>query len=115
MDAKRMDVKRIDSRGKGSGSGKRSVAGGDGRRPSKRHRTRVVIADDDPVLLDQIGLLLERQFDVVGRAGNGRELVETVERFSPSIVVADITMPELNGIEAARRITKKHPEVKVVM
>jgi DNA-binding NarL/FixJ family response regulator len=75
----------------------------------------VVIADNDPIILAEIGRLLATRFDVVARAGNGRELVETVQRVSPAVVVADITMPEMNGIEAARRITKAYPGVKVVM
>jgi DNA-binding NarL/FixJ family response regulator len=109
-----MAVKRINASKRDSKSRKRSTATGNGR-PPKKNRVRVVIADDEPVILDQIGLLLETDFNVVGRAGNGRELVETVQRLSPSIVVADITMPEMNGIEAVRRITKAHPDVKVVM
>src|SRR4030095_2339120 len=110
-----MAVKRINPSKKNSKSKKRSTATGDGPRPSKKNRVRVVIADDEPVIRDQIGLLLEEDFNVVGRAGDGRELVETVQRLSPSIVVADITMPEMDGIEATRRITKTHADVKVVM
>ena len=74
-----------------------------------------MIADDEPVMLDQIGMLLESDFDVVGRACNGRELVEAVQHLSPSVAVADITMPEMDGIEATRRITKTNPKVKVVI
>jgi len=76
---------------------------------------RVVVADNDPIILSEIGKLLATRFDVVARAGNGRELVEVVQRLSPAVVVVDITMPEMNGIEAARRITKANPSVKVVM
>ena len=80
-----------------------------------KRRVRVVVADNDPIILDEIGRLLETRFDVVARAGNGRDLVETVQKLSPAVVVADVTMPEINGIEAARRITKAYPGVKVVM
>ena len=110
-----MAGKRINARNKSSKSDKRSTATGESRRPSRKNLVRIVIADDEPVILDQIGLLLETDFDVVGRAGNGRELVETVQRLSPSIVVADITMPEMDGIEATRRITKTQTDVKIVM
>jgi DNA-binding NarL/FixJ family response regulator len=110
-----MVAKRTTASRKNHGSGKRSSAVSNGRQRSKKGSVRVVIADDEPVILDQIGMLLETDFDVVGRACNGRELVETAQRLSPSIVVADITMPEMNGIEATRRITKTNPKVKVVM
>jgi len=74
-----------------------------------------VIADDDPLVRDQIGSILETHFDVVARAENGRELLKLVEKHSPSVVVTDITMPEMDGIEASRRIAKKFPAVKVVV
>src|SRR5262245_30273803 len=109
------EAKRIDSSRKDFGRDKPSTAAKDGKRSSRKSRVRVVIADDEPVMLDQISLLLESQYDIVGRARNGRELVETVQRLSPSVVVADIMMPEMDGIQATRRITKTHPDVKVVM
>ena len=80
-----------------------------------RRRARLVVADDDPSILDQIAGILETRFDVVGRACNGLELVDAVRTFSPDVVVSDITMPELNGIRAARLITETYPGVKVVM
>ena len=87
-----------------------------GQPPTKKgKRVRVVIADDNPAILEQISLLIETRFDVVGRVHNGRELMEAVQRLSPSVVVADITMPEMDGIEAARRITQTYPGVKVVI
>ena len=86
-----------------------------GQSESCEPRVRVVVADNDPIILDEIRKLLETRFDVVARAVNGRELVKTVQRLSPAVVVADITMPEMNGIEAARWITKECPGVKVVM
>src|SRR5262249_23572844 len=82
---------------------------------AEKERVRVVIADDDPVILDQIGSLLQTSFDVVGRAANGRELLEAVQQLSPAVAVVDITMPELNGIEATRQITKANRTVKVVI
>jgi DNA-binding NarL/FixJ family response regulator len=76
---------------------------------------RIVVADDDPLILDQIATYLETCFDVVARVGNGLELVEAVNRFKPAVVIADIAMPEMNGIEATRKIRKAHRDVKVVM
>jgi DNA-binding NarL/FixJ family response regulator len=83
--------------------------------PARKERVRIVIADDDPIILDYIANLLETQFNVVGRAGNGTELVESVRRLTPEVVLADIAMPELTGLEAARQITKTLRNVKVVM
>jgi DNA-binding NarL/FixJ family response regulator len=82
---------------------------------SDKERARVVIADDDPLILEHIAILLETEFDVVGRARNGIELLESVERLAPAAVVADLAMPELNGIQAAREITKTFGNVKVVI
>src|SRR5262249_39080760 len=78
-------------------------------------RVRIVIADDDPQVLHEVALLLESRFDVVGRAGNGVELIQAVQTLSPAVVVTDIAMPHMSGIEAARRITTAQPDVKVVM
>ena len=90
-----------------TGSSRRQLAGSE--------RARVIIADDDPLILDQIASLLETRFDVVARVGNGSELVDAVKRLVPAVVVADIAMPKLNGIEATRQIRKTNPDVKVVM
>jgi len=66
-------------------------------------------------MLDRIGSLLEPRFDVVGRAAHGRELVEAVGTLLPSVVVTDLAMPEMNGLEACRLITSKYSGVKVVV
>ncbi len=78
-------------------------------------RVRIVIADDDSIILDHLTTLLETRFDVLGRAQNGRELVQMVHRLLPDIVVTDVTMPEMNGIDAARQIKKTRHNVKVIM
>ena len=82
---------------------------------TRTERVRIVIADDDPKSLDELGNLLETQFDLVGRAENGRKLIEAVDRLLPAVVVTDLSMPQTNGIEAAKHITKSHPNVKVVI
>ena len=84
-------------------------------KPARTERVRIVIADDDPMSLDELGNLLEAQFDTVGRAENGKRLIECVHKLQPAVVVTDLSMPEMNGIEAARHITKAYPNVKVVI
>src|SRR5215475_13431544 len=78
-------------------------------------RVRVVIADDSAACLDHIGRLLETRFEIVARAADGIECVEAVRRLSPSVVVTDISMPRMNGIEAPRLIARYCPGVKVIV
>ncbi len=86
----------------------------DGRGSKVPERLRLVIADDDPAILDQVAQILSR-FEVVARARNGRVLVEAVDRTEPDIVVTDLSMPVMNGIEATRGIVRARPRVKVVI
>ena len=83
--------------------------------PRGQQRVRIVIADDDPTMLDTLSGLLEKHFEIVYRAANGRDLLKAVEKHAPAVVVTDISMPEVNGIEAARQITTTYQDVKVVM
>jgi DNA-binding NarL/FixJ family response regulator len=76
---------------------------------------RVVIADDDALILNHVADMLSAEFEVVALARNGVELVDAVARFAPEVVVADVMMPEMNGIEAARKITSGPGGVKVLM
>ncbi len=80
-------------------------------------RIRIVLADDHNLIRSGLRLLLERQEDleVVGEAGDGRAAVECVERTGPDVVVLDIAMPLLNGIEAARQIAARFSDVKIVI
>ena len=70
---------------------------------------RIVLADDHAVMRRGLRLVLEQQkdFQIVGEAGDGREALDLVEKVKPDVAVLDITMPNLNGIEAARQITAK--------
>ena len=69
-------------------------------------RGRVLLADDHRMFAEGLVRLLEPHFGIVGVIDNGRELVEAVERLRPDVIVADISMPSLNGIEGVRRIKK---------
>lgn len=77
---------------------------------------RIVLADDHAILRDGLSRSFEQQSDieVVGQAGDGLEAVTLVRKLKPDIIVMDIGMPELNGMEAARRITKEVPGVKII-
>lgn len=79
-------------------------------------RITIVIADDHELVRKSIAALLrnETDFEVVGECSNGRELLDLVTAFRPSVAIVDVAMPELNGVEAARRIYKISPLTRVV-
>lgn len=66
------------------------------------------------MLLDAFEQLLEKCCDIVGRVTDGRALLEATAELIPDVVVADIGMPELNGLDAGRQIIEQHPDVKLV-
>ena len=78
---------------------------------------RILLADDHTVMRNGLRLLLERQrnLTVVGEASDGRETVRLAEQLSPDVVVMDIAMPKLNGIEAARQIMAANPDLAIVI
>ena len=80
-------------------------------------RTTVFVADDHAILRDGLATLLAAQSDmeVVGTAGNGREAIAGVLRLAPQVAIIDISMPELDGIEAARQILAGNPDVHVMI
>lgn len=78
--------------------------------------TKILLVDDHPLVRKGLRLLIEGEADmqVVGEAGNGREAIDRVRECSPDVVVMDITMPDINGIEATRKIVADFPHVKVI-
>jgi DNA-binding NarL/FixJ family response regulator len=81
------------------------------------NRTKILIADDHEVVRKGLRSLLEHEpaLEVVGEACNGREAVEKASTNHPDVVVLDIGMPELNGLEATRRIVKAAPRTEVLI
>jgi DNA-binding NarL/FixJ family response regulator len=77
-------------------------------------RPRVLLADDHLIMVDGLKSLLEDRFEVVGTVGDGRALVEAAARLQPDIVVLDIAMPELNGLDAARQLKRAVPRAKLI-
>src|SRR5260370_34623779 len=78
---------------------------------------RILLADDHTIIRSGLRLLLEQQpdFKVVAEAGDGREAVELVSRHHPEVIVLDIGMPQLNGIEATQQIVSREPRTQVVI
>jgi DNA-binding NarL/FixJ family response regulator len=77
-------------------------------------KTRILLADDHPALLEREAALLGSSFDVVGTASSGEEMLSLAMRLDPTVIVADIMMPVLNGIEAAHRLREAGSRAKVV-
>jgi len=77
-------------------------------------RPRVLLADDHVIVAEGLRGLLEPEFDLVGIVQDGRALLSAAEELRPDVIVADISMPLLNGIDAVRQIKKIHEEIKVV-
>jgi DNA-binding NarL/FixJ family response regulator len=80
-------------------------------------RIRILIADDHGIVRTGLRLQLERneQFEVVGEAADGREAVRMAEQLAPDVVIMDIAMPSLNGIQAAAQIIKNLPNTGIIM
>lgn len=77
-------------------------------------RPRLLIADDHKIFVEGMKRLLSADFDIAGVAEDGRKLVAAAEKLRPDVIVADISMPMLNGIEALRQLRKKDKQAKVV-
>lgn len=79
--------------------------------------TRILLADDHAVVRKGLRFLLKSEpgMEVVGEAGNGREAVKLAEELNPDVVIMDIAMPELNGIDATAQIVKRNPNIGVII
>jgi DNA-binding NarL/FixJ family response regulator len=77
-------------------------------------KPRVLLADDHALVLGAFEKLLAGECDIVGQVGDGRALVAAVETLNPDVVVLDISMPLLNGLDAGRQIKQKSRDVKLV-
>lgn len=75
----------------------------------------VLLADDHKIVLEGLKSLLEDQFEIVATVQDGRKLLEKVKELRPDVIVVDITMPLLNGIDAVRQVRKGGSKVKVVV
>jgi DNA-binding NarL/FixJ family response regulator len=78
------------------------------------HRSRILIADDHSLVAELCKKLLEAEFDVVGTVSEGRALVRAAANLKPDVIVADIAMPVLNGIDAGQQVKEMCPAVKLI-
>ena len=81
------------------------------------NKLRIILAEDHETIRDGLKLLVNSRSDmeVVGEADNGRTALQLAEEFSPDVVVMDISMPELNGLQATKKLKDKSPQVKVLI
>ena len=77
-------------------------------------RPTVLIADDHRLVMEGISRIVERDYDIIGTVTTGRDLVDALDSLNPDVILTDIAMPLLNGIEAVRQIKRKKPGVKII-
>ena len=79
-------------------------------------KIKIILVDDHPIFRQGLQVLIEEQknFEVVAVAGDGRTTLQLARDLSPDVIVMDITMPELNGIEATRAILQEMPAIKII-
>ena len=83
-------------------------------KPAANDRPRVLLADDHAILLDAFKQLLEPTYEIVGAVTDGRALVEAAHRLKPDVIVADISMPQLNGLDACEELTGQLPDTRLI-
>ncbi|BCS35534.1 DNA-binding response regulator [Luteitalea sp. TBR-22] len=77
-------------------------------------RFRILLADDHPILAESLRVLLSQHYEVVGSVTDGHALLKAAEEMQPDIIVSDIAMPGLNGLDAATRLRQKLPRVRLL-
>ena len=77
-------------------------------------RVRVLLADDHQLVADGLRRILEAEFELVGTVYDGRALLSAARTLKPDVIVSDISMPEINGLEVLEELKKEDPEVRVV-
>ena len=82
---------------------------------ASRHRSRILIADDHLLVAEACRSLLEQEFEIVGIVSDGRALLQTACDLSPDVVIVDIGMPQLNGLDACGMLKAKHGALKVII
>ncbi len=84
--------------------------------PNSDNNIRVIIADDHPMVREGLqSMLTAKGIDVVGEASTGREAIDLVKQCNPSVVLMDVRMPDLDGLEATRQLHHEHPDLPVII
>jgi CheY-like chemotaxis protein len=78
-------------------------------------RLRVLLADDYPGIVDAVSRLLALDCEVVGSVTDGSELLAAAQRHQPDVIVLDLNLPNVHGLDACRQIRQRHPAIKVIM
>ena len=78
-------------------------------------RPRVLVADDHPEMVKAVCRLLALDCEVVGSVADGSAVLEAAQRLQPDVIVLDLNLPNVNGLEACRQITQANPEMKVIV
>jgi DNA-binding NarL/FixJ family response regulator len=78
-------------------------------------KIRIVLADDHEEMLSLVKEVLQTEFEVIAVVRDGRDLLHAVKKFKPDVIIADINMPEMNGIQATRRIVEEDPDAKIIL
>ena len=79
------------------------------------NKIRIVVADDNEDMLNLLKEVLELEFEVVATVQGGHDLLQAVKNFKPDVIITDINMPEMSGIEATRRILEEDPKAKIIL
>ena len=77
-------------------------------------KARILLADDHPYLLEKVTQLLQSEYEILGAVSDGQALVSAAEELKPDVLVIDVTMPVLDGIEAAKKLKEQGCESKIV-
>jgi DNA-binding NarL/FixJ family response regulator len=85
--------------------------------PLTKKKHRIIIADDHTLFRQGLKMILEdiEQIEVIADVANGKELIEITREFLPDLIIMDINMPQVNGIEASKTILQEHPEMKILV
>src|SRR5215831_11484794 len=82
---------------------------------TERLQARVLLVDDHAAVVERVSKLLSSEFAVVATAAGGLEMLDACERYDPDVIVSDVSMPGLSGIEASRKILKSRPNIRIIM
>lgn len=78
-------------------------------------KPQVIVADDHRLVAEGVVKILENDFSVVATPTDGRGFIEAVEKFHPALALVDISLPQLNGLDACRHVKKSYPDVKIII